>query len=153
MIRILISSLILGLLSACSGGSDAGPDTSPEYALRAWVNEAEAHAEEKDRGGLLEMISQNYADSRGNDHENIGNIIRVYFMRQQSMALLTSIDEIEVIGETAAQVKLTIGMAGTDSSALGVRANAYSFELELENPDDEWMLIGARWGKLGSDTR
>jgi len=55
------------------------------------------------------------------------------------------------MGETAALVTLTVGMAGTDASALGVRADAYNFEFELENTGDEWMLIGARWGEIGRE--
>jgi len=153
MSRILQTGMICALLAACGGGTDAGSAANPEDALRAWVEAAEARAEDKDRGGLLAMISESYADSRGNDHEKIGNIIGVYFMRQQSVALLTSIDDIDIMGDTAAEVTLTVGMAGTNASALGVTANAYNFELELENPDDEWMLIGARWGKVGRDVR
>jgi hypothetical protein len=146
--RILIFSLICAFLAGCGGG---GSDAAPEQALRAWVDAAETAAEEKDRRGLLAMISENYADSRGNDHEQIGNVLRLYFLRQQSIALLTSIDDIVVMGDTAAQVNLTVGMAGTDASALGIRADAYNFELELESTDDEWMLIGARWGEVGRE--
>mgnify|MGYP002634422040 CR=1 FL=1 len=151
MIRILQTCLILALLAACGSGSDAGPDANPEDELRAWVHSAEGYAADKDRSGLMALISENYADSRGNDHEKVGNIIRMHFLRQQNVAILTSIDEIEVMGDTAARLSLTVGMAGTDASALGVRANAYNFELELENPDDEWLLIGARWGRVGGD--
>jgi len=153
MSRILQTGLICALLAACGGASDTGPDADPEDALRAWVEAAESRAEDKDRSGLLAMISESYADPRGNDHEKIGNIIHLLFMRQQNVAILTSIDDIEVMGDTAAHVSLTVGMAGTDASALGIRANAYNFELELENPGDEWMLIGARWGKVGRDAR
>jgi len=153
MSRILQTGLICALLAACGGGSDGGPNANPEDELRAWVEAAEARAEDKDRSGLLAMIAEGYADSRGNDHEKIGNILRLYFMRQQSVAILTSIDDIEVMGDTAAHVSLTVGMAGTNASAMGVSANAYNFELELENPDNEWMLIGARWGKVGNDVR
>lgn len=145
--RILIFSLICAYLAGCGGGADE----APEQALRAWVDTAEAAAEEKDRRGLLAMISENYVDSRGNDHEQIGNVLRVYFLRQQSIALLTSIDDIVVMGDTAAQVNLTVGMAGTGAGALGIRADAYNFELELESTDDEWMLIGARWGEVGRE--
>jgi len=151
MSRILQTGLICAFLAACGGTADTGPDANPEDALRAWVEAAEARAEDKDRGGLLAMISEGYADSRGNDHEKIGDIIRVYFMRQQSIAILTSIDDIKVMGDTAAQVTLTVGMAGTNASALGVSAKAYNFELELEIADDAWLLIGARWGKVGRD--
>ncbi|MCH8071989.1 MAG: hypothetical protein IIA09_08580 [Proteobacteria bacterium] len=147
--RILIFSLICAFLAGCGGG----PAADPEEALRAWVEAAEAAAEDKDRRELLAMISENYADSRGNDHAQIGNILRLYFLRQKSVAFLTRIDDIVLMGGTAAQVNLTVAMAGTDASSLGIRADAYSFDLELENTDDEWMLIGARWGAVGRKMR
>ena len=143
--RILTVSLICAFLAGC------GPEAGPEEPLRAWVDAAEAAAEEKDRRGLLAMISENYADSRGNGHEQIGNMLRYYFLRQQSVAFITSIDDIVVMGDSAAEVSLTVGMAGTDASALGVRADAYNFRLELEYMEDEWMLIGARWGAVGRE--
>jgi len=143
--RYLVLVLTISLLSACGGGSTS----NPEEALREWVARGELAAEEKDRGDLLEMISENYADARGNDRNGLGDILRLYFIRQQSLALLSSIDEITLYDETAAQIVLTVGMAGTNNSMPGFRADAYQFELELQKPADEWMLIGARWGELG----
>lgn len=147
--RNLILCICVLLIAAC-GSSDDGADNSPENDIRAWVARGEAAAEEKDRSALLDMISEDYADSRGNDHEKIGDLLRMYFFRQQSVALLTSIDDITVTGDTAAMVKLTVGMAGTRESSIGVNANAYNFEFELEKADD-WLLIGARWSRLGRD--
>lgn len=143
--RYLTLSLTILFISAC-GGDSVG---NPEEVLRDWVARGELAAEEKNRGDLLELISADYADSRGNDRDSIGNIFRAYFFRQKSIALLTSINEITVFDDSAAQVLLTVGMAGTNSSALGFRADAYQFELELQKMDDEWKLIGARWGELG----
>ena len=146
MTRILTLLLALTLAGGCGG--DPG---SPEEALRAWVERGEIAAEEKDRGALLDMISVDYADGRGNNLDGIGDLLRIYFFRQQKIALLTSIDDIALSGETAAIVNLTVGMAGTNSGALGLSADAYRFELELEKNDDEWLLIGARWGELGGE--
>ncbi len=140
--------VICTLLAACGDGAG-----DPEAALRAWVADAESAAEEKDRRGLLSMTSEGYADSRGNDHEGIGDMLRLYFFRQQSIALITGVDEVSLMGDSAALVQLTVGMAGTNSSALGISADAYQFELELEVIDDNWMLIGARWGELGGTLR
>ena len=148
--RGLIFSLCISLVAACGGES---PEYNPEDELREWVARGEAAAEEKDRGDLLDMISEDYADGRGNDHEGIGDMLRVYFFRQNSIALLTSIDTITMMGDTAALVDLTVGMAGTNSGAIGLNADAYRFEFELEKLDDEWMLIGARWGELGRELR
>jgi hypothetical protein len=147
--RYLTLSLTILLISAC--GSDSAGD--PEDALRGWVARGELAVEQKDRGDLLELISEDYVDSRGNDRDRIGEILRLYFFRQESIALLTSIDEVALFDDSAAQVMLTVGMAGTNNGAFGIRADAYRFELELQKPDDEWKLIGARWGELGGELR
>lgn len=149
-VRTLVLSLSILILAACGGNSDAH---DPENELREWVARGETAAEAKDRSGLLDMISADYADGRGNDHKSIGDMLRVYFFRQQSIGLLTSIDDISLMGETAALVNLTVGMAGTGSGAIGLDADAYRFEFELEKMDDEWLLIGARWAELGRDLR
>ena len=144
MKHFLTLSLICAVLAGCGG-----PAAGPEQALRAWVDEAEAAAEDRNRGSLLDLISKDYADGRGNDHESIGQMLRLYFLRQQSVALLTTIDEIILSADTAALLRLTVGMAGTNNSVLGISADAYNFELELQVDDAQWLLIGARWGELG----
>jgi hypothetical protein len=149
IMRYLTLSLSIFLLAACGGGADSGP----EAELRDWVARGELAVEEKDRGDLLDLIAESYADSRGNDRDSLGDILRVYFFRQESIALLTSIDEIKFYDDSAAQVIMTVGMAGTNSGALGFSADTYRFELELQKLADEWTLIGARWGELGGELR
>ncbi len=146
--RYLMLSLTMILLSACG---DRASD--PEAELRDWVARGEAAAEEKDRGGLLDMIAESYVDGRGNDRNDLDNILRAYFFRQQSIALLIGIDDITFYDDTAAMLTLSVGMAGTNGGALGFSADAYQFELELQKPDDEWLLIGARWGEYGGELR
>lgn len=146
--RILVSGLVCAFLAGCGGSYDG-----PEEAVRAWVEAAEAYAEEKDRGGLLGMIDENYADSRGYDHTQLGNLMRFYFLRQKSVGFVTNINDIQLMGDTAALVNLTVVMGGTNADKIGVRADAYNFELELENFDDDWRLIGARWGEVGREMR
>ncbi len=143
--NLIFASLVMTLV-AC--GDSAG---SPEEAVRAWVAKGEVAVEEKDRSVLLDMISDGYADARGNDREQIGDLLRIYFFRQNNIALITSVDSIEMIDDTAATLMVTIGMAGTQNSALGISAEAYKFEFELTKPEDDWLLIGARWAELGQD--
>jgi len=135
-------------LIACNSSA-----TGPEQALREWVADVELAVTEKDRRGLLDMMSENYTDARGNDRSSINDLLRFYFLRQQTVRLVTKIDEIKVSGETAADVLLTVGMAGTNDGALGLSADAYKFHFELENDGDNWVLIGARWAELGNDPR
>jgi len=142
----VIQVFLLGLLGACGG-----PETEPEEQLRQWVSAGQEAAEAKERRALVGMISPAYADVRGNDRDGIENILRVYFFRQNNIKLLTSIDEIRVFGDTAAEIDLTVGMAGTNDRALGFSADAYRFQLELERDSDDWVLIAARWGELGEE--
>lgn len=136
------------LLTACGG-----PGDGPEALVRQWVADAEAAAEEKDRRALMTMISEHYLDARGNDHDAIDATLRYYFLRQQSVNLATSIDEVTINGETAADVYVTVGTVGLNDSTLGISADAFHFHFELENHDDDWLLMGARWAELGQELR
>lgn len=137
---------LMVLLAACGGR-----ENNPENEVREWITRGEIAAEEKDRGELLDMISVNYRDGHGNDRKQVGDLLRLFFLRQSSITLLTSIDEINMSGDTAANVQLAIGMAGTRDNALGFDADAYNFEFELIKTDGEWLLIGAQWGQLGRE--
>ena len=110
-------------------------------------------AEDKDRSAMLDKISEAYADARGNSRKDVGEKLLIYFLRQQSVAFVSTIDEIIISGDTAAEMTLTVAMAGTNDGTFGLSADAYNFELELENVDSEWFLIGAKWGELGKNIR
>ena len=141
------------LVPMLAGAGCGGERSGPEEQIRAWVDARHLAAEDKDRSGVMDGISTAYADARGNTHSGIEDMLRYYFLRQGSISLLVSIDSINVIADTAAEVSLTVGMAGTDGSALGFSADAYNFELELEADGDNWQLISARWGEIGQQLR
>lgn len=141
-------ALVCALIGACGGSPDA-----PEESLRRWVADAQAAAEREDRDAFMSMLSENYADARGTDYKGVEQMLRFYFLRQDSIVLISKIDEIAISGGTAALVKLSVGMAGANDAALGFSADAYRFELELEQDGDDWVLIAARWGELGQQPR
>ena len=134
----------------CLAGCGGSPQDA-EAEIRTWLKVGEQAAEEKDRRALMKMVSSAYSDSRGNDRTAIEAMLRFYFLRQSSVALLTKVDSLEVFDNTAAEVQLTVGMAGGNDSVMGFSADAYRFALELELIGDEWQLISARWGRLGED--
>jgi len=144
--RLITISMICALLAACGG-----PSGGPEEALRQWVAEAQTAAGDLDRRSLVAMISENYADARGNDRDAIDKLLRLYFLRQKSVVLVMKIDEMTISDETAAEILLTVAGVGTTTRAFGVNADAYQFSLELEKGDDDWLLIGASWGELGQE--
>ncbi len=139
-------AVIVFALTACGG-----PATEPEEELRTWVAAGMEAAKNKERRELVGMISPSYADARGNDRGDIENMLRVYFLRQHKIALLSTIEEITVYDETAAKIVIKVGMAGTNDGVFGFSADAYRFALELEKNSDDWYLIAARWGELGDE--
>ena len=139
---------LAGLMAACSK-----PSLGPEAEVRSWVERGVLAAEAKERDTLVDMISPAYADSRGYDRARVGDVLRVYFLRMNAIELISSIDEINVMGDSAAEVLVTVGMAGKHDGVLGFSADAYQFALELEKGSDEWGLISARWGQLGKELK
>lgn len=144
--RFLISALLCVCLSACGG-----PVEGPDEAIRSWVRQGQELAEAKDRRGLVDMISPTYTDARGNSRDDIENMFRMYFLRQNKVALITRIEELNTFADSAAELVLTVGMAGTNDGRLGFSADAFRFEMEFELDGDEWLLTSARWGELGDD--
>ena len=129
------------------------PPSEPEAELRAWVDAGIASVEGKERRAVVGMVSEAYVDNRGNERSDLDKLLRVYFHRMQNIKLLPKIEEITIYGDTAAQLVLTVGMAGTNDGILGFSADAYRFELEVEKEGGEWHLISARWGEIGGELK
>ena len=142
--RYLWFSLLLVHLAACGG-----EPTSAEDEVRAWLSRGEAAAEAEDRSELMSMVSPGYTDQKGNDRDAINRTLLALFLRNDGVSLITRIESLEVFQDTAAEVTLTVGMAGGRDTLLGFSADAYRFVLQLERDDDDWQLISARWGELG----
>ena len=141
-------TVALAVLAACGE-----PASEPEAELRAWVATGVEFAENKQRRDLMSMVSPAYADARGKEKSDIETMLRLYFLRQNSIALLPKINEITLYDDTAASVDVTMGLAGTNDGVLGFSADAYRFELEVTKDGDEWQLISARWGELGGEIK
>jgi len=144
--RVSTLGLVCYWLAACGN-----PPTPPEEAVRAWVADGQQAAEDKDRRALVKMISPAYADARGNSRDEIETLFRLYFLRQHNIALLTKIESLRIIGDSAAEIELSVGIAGTNDGVLGFSADAYRFEMELARDGDDWLLISGRWGEIGGN--
>ena len=144
----MLTSALLALLGACGG-----PATGPEESLREWVQHGVEAAEARERRKLVGMVSPAYADARGNGRDGIERLLRAYFVRMHTVELVTSIEEVAIIGDSAAEVMLKVAMAGTHDGVFGFSADAYRFLLEVEHDGDDWQLISARWGQWGKELK
>jgi hypothetical protein len=153
-LRIIACVTALAVLLLATGCGPA--PASPEQQLRAWVAAVESAAEQKSRGPIMELVASAYNDRRGNAHDDLESLLRLFFIRQNRVGLMTAIDRIELSGNQAARMTVTVGMTGAEHRALGF--DAYRFELELQSngmPQDytDWHLLSARWGELGGPLR
>ena len=150
-IRARISLSLIAMTTVLLACAESQNQT--EAAIGEWIAEIEVSVTEKARRSVVAKISADYGDLRGNEKDDIDKLLRFYFMRQNNIKLLTSIDRIELLGEGAAEVDLTVGLAGTSDGVLSFSADAYRFSLELQTEDDEWRLVAARWGEVGQELR
>ena len=104
MIHGLTRTLFTVALLACLAQGCGGPPSAPEEELRAWVARGIEAAENKERRELMEMVAAGYVDARGNERDDIEGMLRVYFLRQNRIALLPKIEEITIYDETAGKI-------------------------------------------------
>ena len=136
-------TLILVLAQACSD------DGSAEDQIRHLIDNAVQTAEDRSVDGLGELMHTDFIDQQGNNRQQLGRLLRVYFFRHKNIHLFTRVDSIEILSDNQASVSLHLAMAGTvisDVNALSsLSARIYRFELQLVKQDD-WLLRHASWG-------
>jgi hypothetical protein len=133
------------LVLSCS----AEPD-SPEARIRALLERAELGAEEKDVDAMMELVSIDYKDAAGRRKHNIHGLLAFYFLRNQSIHLLTRVQEITFPEPEQSEVTVLVAMAGrpieSASDLIGIRSSLYRFDFALtDEGDGEWKVHGAEW--------
>ena len=147
--RLLCLVWVSVLIQSCSDNP-----ASPEAQIHAYIQSGAEAAESRNTDALAGLMHENYTDHKGYDKKQLIGLLRAYFFRHKNIHLLTRIDEIELLTENEATVRLHVAMAGSviaDVDALSaLRARIYRFELQLIK-QDEWMLTQAVWGPADID--
>ena len=143
IVNLLCLVSLLIFVQAC----DDSPN-SPEDEIRQFIEAGVEAAEERNLDGLALLVDDNYLDAKAYNKKRLGSLLGVYFFRHRNIHLFTRINEIELLNENQASVRLQVAMAGseiTDISALSaLRAQIYSFELQLIR-QEAWLLQSATW--------
>jgi hypothetical protein len=129
------------LVTGCSVDDD-------EAEIRAVLAAAEAAAEARDVGFFRDFAGSGYRDMRGNDREQLLNMLRGYFIVHQKIEIVSRVEEIRIEGVDAARAVVHAGLAGQragDSLLGGIGGDLYRFEVELIDDGGEWRMIGAKW--------
>ena len=137
----LIAAAAIGLI-ACSS------EDSPEEQVRTAIAEIELAAEARDTGDVIEWLDPAYRDAHGNDVEEVRRLLRGYFLTNQSIHLLTRIEELTFPHPDEARVVLQVAMVGREgdaANAWNLAGDLHRFELALISEDDRWRVNWARW--------
>jgi hypothetical protein len=123
-------------------------ESSAEDQLRQYIENGVTAAENRSAADLADLIHDNYLDPRGNNKNQLTQLLRLYFFRNKNIYLFTKLGEINFLSDNRAQVNLHVAMAATaisDITALSnLRAQIYEFELQLIK-QEEWLLREAKW--------
>jgi hypothetical protein len=136
--------LILSAMAVFAGCSE---QETPESQVRSVIERMEVACFGRDLSGILEHVSKNYRDDYGNGREELGRIVRGYFIVNQSIHLLTRIEDLTFPAEDEARVKIVVAMVGRDaaaSNAWNLAAELNTFDVVLVREDDEWKVTWAR---------
>lgn len=140
MKRGFLIALLFGLLSAC------GSKSTPEEQVRAVIAAAETGAEARDLSAVMDLVAERYTDTRGQDKAAIRDLMRAYFIVNQSVHLLMRVEEIKFPADEIADARISVGMLGRQSAQeWQFAADIYEFDVRLLNEDGEWRLQSAEW--------
>jgi len=140
------SVLMYCALAACSR------EPSPEDRIHEVISAAEKGAEARDLSDVMALVSDRYSDLRGQDKAAIRDVMRGYFLLNQSIHLLMRVEDIEFPSEEVATARVTVGMLGRQDGGTddwSYAAEVHEFDVRFFNEDDEWRLQSADWRQAG----
>ena len=130
------------MLAAC------GKEPSPEDQIRAVVTAAEKGAEARDLSDVMALVSDRYTDLQGQDKAAVREMMGGYFLLNQSIHLLTNVEDIKFPANDMASARVTVAMLGRQDDTTGdwsLAADVYEFDLRFLREDEEWRLQSATW--------
>ncbi len=125
-----------------------GERDSPEAQVRTVIDQMELAIEARDVGDVLELISEVYRDDHSRGRDDLRRLARGYFLANQSIHLLTRIEDLTFRAEDEARATVLVAMVGRDAaaeSAWDLAGDLYRFEVAIVREDGDWKITWARW--------
>lgn len=122
--------------------------------VKAVITNIQKASEEKDVKQVLARLAKSYQDPQGFDRESIKALLVGYFFRHQKVHAYIPDIAISIEGTSAKaefQAVLTGGTAGSAANILPESLGVYAFDVSLRKEENEWMVVSARWNKIGED--
>lgn len=125
---------------------------SPEQRLRATIEGGIEAVEQKDHGSLSELVSSNYADSRGRDRRALLDLVRGYLAQAGPLYVFTVEKSLVVTSPGRAEVTLLVAAASVPMESLAdlrrsTSADLGRVELTFVEERGDWKLLEAGWSQ------
>lgn len=136
MLKAFVITLSIPLLlAACSSGTD-------EDQVRAVIAAAEKAAEARDTSELMDLVADDYTDSRGFDKAQLTQYLRGYFLIHPKIEIITKLGDIEFETANRARLDVEVVMVGTqgNSAAASLTGDLESMKVELQRRGSEWVV-------------
>jgi len=152
MNRLSLMTGLLGLALILLLPGCRGERTNPEAEVRALINGAVMAAENKNMGTLRGLISELYADDQGQDMRAIEGLLRLHFLRNQTLHLHAHIQSVTLPQPDRAQATVLVAMAGTPIASAqdlpALRADLHRFVIDFVREEKAWRVRRAAWQRV-----
>ena len=149
MNRLCLLFGMLGIVVALLLPGCRGERASPEDEVRALIDGAVTAAGQKRIGALRDLISENYADDHGQNKRAIENLLRLHFLRNETVHLYAHIQSITLPQPDHAQASVLVAMAGVPMVSAQdlprLRADLHHFEIDFARENKTWRVRRADW--------
>ena len=140
ILTLICTTLIFGCTSEL---------TDPEVEIRQFLETGETAVEARELVAVANMISEQYGDPSGRSRRDLVRLVAGYILRNESVHLLTRIDNIVIGDDDSANARVYAGMAGKSvgggTPISDLRADLYRFDLALAKESGDWKLTRAEW--------
>ena len=106
-------------------------------------------AEERQFTELVDRISGDYLDNRGNDKLKAAALLRGFYLRNKSVHLLVRIESIALPSPEHAVATIYVAMGQRGSETLP-DADVFRIELELVADGDSYEILQTRWQRASA---
>jgi hypothetical protein len=117
------------------------------------LEQIELAAEARDTGELMEHISPEYRDAYGQGRDELSRYVRGYFVANQSIHLLSRLEQLDFTTDDEARAIVQVGMAARAAEASGdwnLAADVYEFDVVLRRDREGWKVSHAEWSRARS---
>jgi hypothetical protein len=140
----LLGFVVAMLLTGCRSER-----VSPEDQVRTLINSAATAAEQKSLGTLRDMISEKYADDQGQNKRTVEGLLRLHFLRNETVHLYAHIQSVTLPQPDRAQATVLVAMAGVPIASAQelplLRADLHRFEIDFARENKTWRVQRAAW--------